>query len=106
MALISCPECEKQVSSRAHSCPFCGFPLDEYFEEIEQEKAEKEEAVRLAAYKQKMSFIHEFDFMGTAFCITDKDKLCAQICEKYEHVALALLSLLMMTIKDKNKSCN
>ncbi len=27
MALISCPECEKQVSSAALSCPHCGFPF-------------------------------------------------------------------------------
>ena len=27
MALINCPECGKQVSSAASSCPNCGFPL-------------------------------------------------------------------------------
>ncbi|MFK7984963.1 MAG: PH domain-containing protein [Sandaracinaceae bacterium] len=27
MALIPCPECTKQVSSRALSCPHCGFPV-------------------------------------------------------------------------------
>ncbi len=27
MALTLCPECQKQVSSRAASCPHCGFPL-------------------------------------------------------------------------------
>jgi membrane protein YdbS with pleckstrin-like domain len=27
MALISCPECAKEVSSRAVSCPHCGFGL-------------------------------------------------------------------------------
>ena len=26
MALISCPECKKQVSSLAPACPHCGFP--------------------------------------------------------------------------------
>ena len=29
MALISCPECKKQVSSRALECPECAFPLDQ-----------------------------------------------------------------------------
>ena len=43
MALINCPECNKEVSDRAHSCPFCGFPLDEYFAEIEAEKRIEEE---------------------------------------------------------------
>jgi len=27
MALISCPECEKQVSDHATACPFCGYPI-------------------------------------------------------------------------------
>ena len=27
MALITCPECSKKVSSQASSCPNCGFPL-------------------------------------------------------------------------------
>ena len=27
MALISCPECKREVSDRAESCPHCGCPL-------------------------------------------------------------------------------
>ena len=27
MALVACPECGKQVSSEAESCPVCGYPL-------------------------------------------------------------------------------
>ncbi len=27
MALISCPECKKEVSDKAESCPHCGCPL-------------------------------------------------------------------------------
>ena len=27
MALIYCPECKKEISDRAISCPQCGFPL-------------------------------------------------------------------------------
>ena len=39
MALVQCPECGKQnVSSAAHSCPDCGFPLREYFLSLEEEK--------------------------------------------------------------------
>jgi hypothetical protein len=26
MALIPCPECERQISSRTPTCPQCGFP--------------------------------------------------------------------------------
>ncbi len=32
MPLIKCPECSKQVSERAHSCPHCGYPLEKEFE--------------------------------------------------------------------------
>jgi len=27
MALINCPECKKEISDKAESCPHCGFPL-------------------------------------------------------------------------------
>ena len=27
MALINCPECNREVSDRAESCPHCGFPI-------------------------------------------------------------------------------
>ncbi|HHX60607.1 MAG TPA: zinc ribbon domain-containing protein [Epulopiscium sp.] len=29
MALISCPECSKEISDRVKSCPHCGYPLIE-----------------------------------------------------------------------------
>lgn len=29
MALIKCPECLKQVSDKAKSCPGCGYPISE-----------------------------------------------------------------------------
>ncbi len=28
MSLISCPECQKQVSDKAKSCPNCGYPIE------------------------------------------------------------------------------
>jgi hypothetical protein len=37
--LISCPECEKQISDRAASCPNCGFPIAEHLESEKEEKA-------------------------------------------------------------------
>lgn len=37
MALITCPECGKQISDRATSCPGCGYPLADEALEIEQE---------------------------------------------------------------------
>lgn len=32
MALISCPECNKQVSDTAISCPGCGYAIKNHFE--------------------------------------------------------------------------
>lgn len=34
MALINCPECNKQVSDKAKSCPNCGFPISEYISKL------------------------------------------------------------------------
>ena len=45
MALINCPECGKEVSLTAVSCPHCGYGVKKHFEDIEKEKA-------LAAYQQ------------------------------------------------------
>lgn len=43
MVLISCPECKKQISETAESCPECGYALTpEEIETIkEKEKAKK-----------------------------------------------------------------
>lgn len=40
MALITCPECGKQVSDKAPACIGCGFPLTEYVKQKEEEKKE------------------------------------------------------------------
>lgn len=31
MALIKCPECSKEISNKAISCPHCGFPINDNF---------------------------------------------------------------------------
>jgi uncharacterized membrane protein YvbJ len=36
MALIKCPECQKEISSRALSCPHCGIPLIDAKKDIEE----------------------------------------------------------------------
>ena len=45
MALIKCPECDNDVSTKATSCPKCGFPLEEYI----KEKEYAEEIARLTS---------------------------------------------------------
>lgn len=48
--LIKCPECEKEVSDKAFSCPNCGYPILKYNEETvkppEQEKKPKRKSRR------------------------------------------------------------
>ena len=45
MALISCPECNKQISDKATSCPNCGFPIKSNIVEwdIEDERQKEKE---------------------------------------------------------------
>lgn len=52
MALINCPECGKEVSLTAVSCPHCGYGVKKHFEDIEKEKA-------LAAYQQTLALKRE-----------------------------------------------
>ena len=40
MALINCPECGKQISDKAKTCIFCGYPIQEYMEEQKQKEQE------------------------------------------------------------------
>lgn len=46
MALVSCPECGKQVSSTALACPECGFSVKNYFDQKEEEAAKLAEFER------------------------------------------------------------
>ena len=45
MALVKCPDCERDVSSRAVACPYCGCPISalaaQYFNEGEQYRVGK-----------------------------------------------------------------
>lgn len=38
MALIKCPECEKEVSDKAEICPHCGYPLTGWDDEKQQDE--------------------------------------------------------------------
>ena len=54
MALIVCPECGKQVSDQAETCPNCGYPIPKYIAEqkrqaeLAAEELKKAEAVAVA----------------------------------------------------------
>ena len=40
MALITCPECQKQISNQANSCPHCGYILNSGLNEKQTQKRE------------------------------------------------------------------
>lgn len=44
MALIECPECGKQVSDQAVSCPGCGFPLSQMKDDLDAKSLDEEKA--------------------------------------------------------------
>lgn len=42
MALIKCPECNKEISDKSDICIGCGFPIKEHFQKMEEDKLEEE----------------------------------------------------------------
>lgn len=45
MALITCPECEREVSDKAHSCPGCGYPVAAANKSQSQDDSQHEESL-------------------------------------------------------------
>ena len=46
MAIIKCPECEKDISNQAINCPNCGFPVQQKIKEEQELKAKKLEQIK------------------------------------------------------------
>lgn len=51
MALITCPECSKEVSDKAESCPVCAFPIERHLKQIANDS--------VAAHKDELQKIYE-----------------------------------------------
>lgn len=49
MALIRCPECNREISDKATACPGCGYPLKDNTREI----SKKEQLLKEAEEKDK-----------------------------------------------------
>ncbi len=43
MAMVKCPECGRDISSKADKCLNCGYSVMEHFEKLENEQKEREE---------------------------------------------------------------
>lgn len=59
MALITCPECGKQISSAASTCPFCGYPLSDASDTgfVKIKTPYQIEGVRQSLFKKPMASI-------------------------------------------------
>lgn len=79
MALVTCPDCGKQVSSRAKACPECGCPAeffgieeektiedDSYFEIFEENESdnEKNESDNMNCINNVENYFASFNIMG------------------------------------------
>lgn len=62
MALINCPECNKQISDKAIACPHCGLPAS-YFNALKKDEADEKVNVELSSidYKNLNNVLTSFD---------------------------------------------
>ena len=58
MALINCPECQKEISNSANACPNCGHPIEKY---TQSEKRKIKGMINLYEF-----FAIVFGFLGFA----------------------------------------
>lgn len=60
MALIKCPECGKQISTRAESCPNCGYPISE--DELVEALEDVEEGITSTLVDKAREFVEEEEY--------------------------------------------
>ena len=53
MAMIKCPECGKDISDKAASCPHCGNPMASLFEKPKQDDKDRDELERYLALARR-----------------------------------------------------
>lgn len=95
MALIQCPECGKEISSKAEACIHCGFPLNLHFGSIEEEKKQEnyrpqniETNARIKSGFRKFIFIFIICpaiLIMLLLSIFDSPQQSAQSTQKIEH---------------------
>lgn len=61
MALINCPECGREVSSRARACPNCGYPIEELLNEIQTSVSQPKENIKIGSIIEFGSYPYEAD---------------------------------------------
>jgi hypothetical protein len=97
MALISCPECNRQVSDKASSCPNCGYPLEEQAAQASEVLAGHRWLVRSKTLGNGRALEADFDpqggFTGVVFAPPNDYFLKSQGVNGTWHVARSLLVL-------------
>lgn len=68
MSLINCPECGKEISDKADICIGCGFPIKEYLNKTEEEKAKKERQEKELEQKYFCKSCYKQNEIGEDYC--------------------------------------
>lgn len=58
MALMKCPECHKEISDQAVSCPNCGYPIREKLKQKKEKEAHRKQA------QQQQQINYNFEYKG------------------------------------------
>ncbi len=53
MALINCPECEKEISDKVKSCPHCGYPMENNQDEAQKVHITAVKLEKMDSHKKK-----------------------------------------------------
>ena len=56
MALTNCPECGKEVSSTAESCPNCGYGVKKHFDSVQRTIKKEEKHLRVCSWNKSKVF--------------------------------------------------
>lgn len=70
MALIDCPECKRQVSTKATSCPGCGSPIQTAGADTPVQAVEK----TAKKYKLALVVVYPVMFLSFLFAIISQPK--------------------------------
>ena len=95
MALIKCPECEKEVSSRAKACPFCGFPIEDYLCEKEEEKEQQRLEEEFETKKQ-------YNLFGIELSVCKNEMICSVICSQFYKVTSVVREIVARMVTEKS----
>ena len=102
MALIKCPECGKEVSDTANSCPNCGFNIKKHIED-EKKKQELEKKIQAKNEKSQMSSKTKNIIIGISIVLVAIIAFLIVQQKQKDEQALTNLKLLFYHVEDINE---